>query len=292
MPDIIFPHLGITIDQLNRVAFTVPIFGGLQVYWYGIFITCGVIAGLFLALREAKRTGQDPDIYTDFLLYALIAAVIGARAYYVIFSWDFYSANPDKILAIRDGGLAIYGGVLAAIATALVYTKKKRLSFALLADTAIPSLALGQAIGRWGNFFNREAFGGFTDSLFAMQLRLSQVRSGDLTEQILANTVLENGVEYIQVHPTFFYESCWNFILCFLLVWMQRRRKFDGQIFALYLVGYGIGRFWIEGLRTDQLLIGNFAVSQLLSAVLILAGIGMLLWGRKKGTLTACHHAK
>lgn len=282
MPDIWFPNLGIEIMELNRVAFTVL---GKEVYWYGIFIGLGVILGVVFAMLEAKRTGQDPDLYVDFVIYALIFAIIGARLYYVAFSWDYYSANPAKIFAIREGGLAIYGGIIGATLTAIVYCKKKKVDFWLLADTASPCIAFGQMMGRWGNFFNREAFGGFTDGLFAMRLRVDQVRAGDISQQVMENIMNFGGVDYIQVHPTFLYESIWNLCLFLLLVIYRPKKKFAGQILGLYFLGYALGRVWIEGLRTDQLMIGGFAVSQLLSACIIVASVAFLIWkGRKEKT--------
>ncbi|MBQ5589498.1 MAG: prolipoprotein diacylglyceryl transferase [Anaerotignum sp.] len=282
MPDIWFPHLGIEIEKLSRVAFTVM---GKDVSWYGIFIGLGVIFGVIFAMLEAKRTKQDPDLYVDFVIYALIAAIIGARLYYVAFSWDYYSMNPAKIFALREGGLAIYGGIIGAVITAVVYCKKKKVDFWLLADTACPSIAFGQMMGRWGNFFNREAFGGFTDGTFAMRLRLDQVRAGDVSEQVLDNLMNFGGVDYIQVHPTFLYESVWNLCLFLLLVLYRPKKKFGGQIFGLYFLGYALGRVWIEGLRTDQLLIGGFPVSQLLSMGIIVASVVFLIWkGRQEKT--------
>jgi len=282
MPDIWFPNLGIEIEKLSRVAFSVL---GKDVYWYGIFIGLGVILGVVFAMLEAKRTKQDPDMYVDFVIYALIFAIIGARLYYVAFSWDYYSANPAKIFALREGGLAIYGGIIGAVLTAIVYCKKKKVDFWLLADTACPSIAFGQMMGRWGNFFNREAFGGFTDGPFAMRLRLDQVRPGDVSQQVLDNLMNFGGVDYIQVHPTFLYESLWNLCLFLLLVLYRPKKKFAGQIMGLYFLGYALGRVWIEGLRTDQLMIGGFAVSQLLSAGIIVASVGFLIWkGRQEKT--------
>ncbi|MDO4531933.1 MAG: prolipoprotein diacylglyceryl transferase [Bacillota bacterium] len=280
MPDIWFPHLGIEIEKLSRVAFSVL---GKDVYWYGVLIGLGVILGLVFAMMEAKRTKQNPDLYVDFLIYALIFAIIGARLYYVIFSWEYYAANPMKIFALREGGLAIYGGIIGAVLTAIVYCKKKNVDFWLLADTACPSIAFGQMMGRWGNFFNREAFGGFTDGIFAMRLRLDQVRPGDISQQVMERVMNFGGVDYIQVHPTFLYESVWNLCLFLLLVLYRPKKKFAGQIMGLYFLGYALGRVWIEGLRTDQLLIGGFAVSQLLSAGLIVASVLFLIWkGRKE----------
>lgn len=279
MPEIWFPNLGIEIDHLSRTAFTVF---GQDIYWYGIFIGLGVILGVLLALHEAKRTGQNPDTYLDFIIYAMIIAIIGARLYYVIFSWDFYSQHPEKIFAIREGGLAIYGGIIGGVLTAIVYSRVKKKNFWVMADTMAPSLILGQMLGRWGNFFNKEAFGGFTDNLFAMRYQLSQVRASDVTPNILQNLVTVNGVDYIQVHPTFLYESMWSLCVFIILLILQRKKKFDGQVCATYFFGYALGRVWIEGLRTDQLCIGNVPVSQALSAVLIIASVVVYFYCKKK----------
>lgn len=279
MPEIWFPNLGIEIDHLSRTAFTVF---GQDIYWYGIFIGLGVILGVLLALHEAKRTGQNPDTYLDFIIYAMIIAIIGARLYYVIFSWDFYSQHPEKIFAIRKGGLAIYGGIIGGVLTAIVYSRVKKKNFWVMADTMAPSLILGQMLGRWGNFFNKEAFGGFTDNLFAMRYQLSQVHASDVTPDILQNLVTVNGVDYIQVHPTFLYESMWSLCVFIILLILQRKKKFDGQVCATYFFGYALGRVWIEGLRTDQLCIGNVPVSQALSAVLIIASVVLYVYCKKK----------
>lgn len=281
MPEIWFPHLGIEIKQLSRVIFQIF---GYDVYWYGVIIGSGVLIALALAVQEAKRTQQNPENYVDIALFGVIFSVIGARLYYVIFSWKFYVNEPLKIFALREGGLAIYGGIIAGIITVIVYTKIKNLNFWLVADTAAPSLLLGQIIGRWGNFFNREAFGGYTDNIFAMRYLKEQVHN--IAPSVLEKVVIVNGVEYIQVHPTFLYESMWNMGVFVLLFIFKKRKKFDGEIFGLYLLGYACGRVWIEGLRTDQLKIANIAVSQLLSALLIVGAV-VLLWYRNNKSRTA-----
>ncbi len=279
MPEIWFPNLGIEIKKLSNVAFSIF---GIDVYWYGVIIGSGIILALLLALYEAKRTNQNTENYIDFTMIAIIVCVICARLYYVIFSWDYYSQHISEIFAIRNGGLAIYGGIIGGVVTAFLFTKKKKLNFWLFADTAAPSLLLGQIIGRWGNFFNREAFGGYTDGLFAMRYMKDQV--SNIPQSVIDNIINVNGVDYIQVQPTFLYESLWNLGVFIILMILKRNKKFDGQIFGLYILGYAIGRVWIEGLRTDQLILGHtgIAVSQLLSAILILVGIAVLYIQNKK----------
>lgn len=246
-----FPNLGI---HLSNVGKSISI-GGFEIAYYGMIIACGMILGLCIAMWVAKKTNQNPDQYFDVALYAIPIALIGARAYYVIFSWDQYKDNLIHILYFREGGLAIFGGVIAAVITFYVYVKIKKQNFWLMADTACVGLVLGQIIGRWGNFFNREAFGGYTNGLFAMQLPLNAVRSSDVTQEMMEHLQTIDGVQYIQVHPTFLYENIWNIGVLLLLLLFTKHKKFDGEIFLLYLAGYGIGRFWIEGLRTDQLLL-------------------------------------
>lgn len=251
-----------------------------------MIIACGMILGLCIAMWVAKKTNQNPDQYFDVALYAIPIALIGARAYYVIFSWDQYKDNLIHILYFREGGLAIFGGVIAAVITFYVYVKIKKQNFWLMADTACVGLVLGQIIGRWGNFFNREAFGGYTNALFAMQLPLNAVRSSDVTQEMMEHLQTIDGVQYIQVHPTFLYENLWNIGVLLLLLLFTKHKKFDGEIFLLYLAGYGIGRFWIEGLRTDQLLLPGIKlpVSQVLSAVVAIVSIAVILIQRKRCT--------
>ena len=221
-----FPHLGIYLEHVGK-NFTVF---GISIAYYGVIIAVGMLAGILLATYEAKRTGQNPDDYFDLAIIAIICSVIGARLYYVIFSWDLYKDNLWSILNLRQGGLAIYGGVIAAIITAVVFAKVKGLSFPRLADTAGLGLILGQIIGRWGNFVNGEAHGGATSLPWGMSI---------------------DGAS--PVHPTFLYESLWNFVGFLVLHFYSKKRKFKGEMALLYVAWYGLGRAWIEGLRTDSL---------------------------------------
>ena len=266
-----FPNLGI---HLKNVGQTISVFG-FEIAYYGIIIGLGVLAGIAIAAFLAKKTGQDPDTYYDLALYAVILSVLGARIYYVIFSWDSYKDDLLSIFNIRQGGLAIYGGVITAIITVYVYAKVKKIPFGLMTDTAGPGLILGQIIGRWGNFFNREAFGDYTNNLFAMQLPVDAVRSSDITEKMMEHMDVIDGICYVQVHPTFFYESLWNVCVLAIMLWWVKRKQFDGQVFLIYLFGYGVGRFWIEGLRTDSLMLfgSGLRVSQALALVMAIGAI-------------------
>lgn len=279
--DIRFPHLGIEIEELGK-GITI---GNFTIAYYGMIIAFGMIMGYLMAVMQAKRTGQDKEIYLDLALWDIIFAVIGARLYYVIFSWDYYKDHLLEILNTRGGGLAIYGGVIGGVITTLVFAKVRKLSFWQLADTACAGLLVGQIIGRWGNFFNREAFGGYTDNLLAMQINKADVSRYNLTHEVLKSVVDVNGVEYIQVHPTFLYESVWNLGVLLIILLYTRHRKYNGQLFLIYLLGYGLGRVWIEGLRTDQLLFfgTNVPVSQVLSGILVVVAGGMLLWKALQG---------
>lgn len=276
-----FPNLGI---RLSSVGDHITVFG-FDIAFYGIIIGIGILTGIFIAAAEAKRTGQDPEDYFDFAIYAVIFSIIGARIYYVVFSWDMYKDDLLSIFKLRQGGLAIYGGVIAAIITTFVYAKAKKMSAALIFDTAGLGLVAGQAIGRWGNFFNREAFGEYTDSLFAMRLPVSAVRSSDITDLMREHMETVDGVPFIQVHPTFLYESMWCVGVLILLLLYRRHKKFNGEVFLFYLFGYGLGRLWIEGLRTDQLFIPGtrLPVSQVLAGTLVIVSAGIIVWKRKRG---------
>lgn len=274
-----FPHLGIYLEHVGK---NISI-GGFTIAYYGIVIGIGIIGGLMLAQWQAKRTGQDPEMYLDLAMIAVVLSIIGARVYYVVFAWDMYKDDLLSIFNIRNGGLAIYGGVLTAIATVFVFAKVKKQPFGLLTDTAGLGLILGQVVGRWGNFFNREAFGGYTDNLLAMQLPVSAVRRSDISADLAAHIMNVGGIDYIQVHPTFLYESLWNLCVLLFLIWYSPKKKFHGEVFCLYLLLYGIGRFWIEGLRTDQLIFfgTGLAVSQMLAVAMVVVSLGIILVGRK-----------
>ena len=265
--EINFPNLGIYLDHVGK---NISIFG-FSIAYYGIVIVTGMMIAIWIAQREAKRTGQNPEQYLDLAMIGIAAGILGARIYYVIFAWDYYKYDLLSIFNIRQGGLAIYGGIICACIAVVIYSRKKKQNFGLLMDTASMSIVFGQIMGRWGNFFNREAFGDYTNNLFAMQLPVSAVRANEITQKMWDHVVTVNGVEYIQVHPTFLYESLWNVGVLLFLFWFRKRKKFNGEVFLMYLIGYGLGRIWIEGLRTDQLLLPvvGLPVSQLLSGCLV-----------------------
>lgn len=275
-PDIRFPHLGIEIASLGK-GITI---GGFTIAFYGMNIAFGMVMGYLMTAFQAKRTGQEPDLYLDLALWDIVFAVIGARIYYVIFTWDYYKDNLLQIFNTRGGGLAIYGGVIAGVITTIIFGKVRKQNFFQLLDTACIGLITGQIIGRWGNFCNREAFGGYTNGLFAMQLKQSDVAASNLTHSVLKHAVEIDGTRYIQVHPTFLYESLWNIGVLIILLLFTKHRKYNGQIFLIYLLGYGLGRVWIEGLRTDQLIFfgTGVAVSQVLSGVLVVASAAILIY--------------
>ena len=267
--DIAFPNLGI---YLTNVPKTIMI-GNFGIALYGIVIAIGMILGLTMSARIAKKTGQDPDVIWDLAAPLIIFSILGARIYYVIFMWDFYKDDPIQILNIRGGGLAIYGGIIAGVITLYIYCKVKKQKFPLVLDTVMYGLLVGQILGRWGNFFNREVFGEYTDSLLAMRIPVSMVRERDISPLIAAH--MTEGTNYIQVHPTFLYEGMWNLaVLVFLLLYLKHK-KFDGEIALFYFAGYGIGRALIESIRTDQLYITGtkIPVSMVLGIVMAVSAI-------------------
>ncbi|MGN0297685.1 MAG: prolipoprotein diacylglyceryl transferase [Lachnospiraceae bacterium] len=279
MADIYFPHLGIEIENL---ASGITIFG-FEIKFYGIIIMLGMVLGVVIACRNAKLEGGSSDDILDFGLYAIVLSVIGARIYYVIFEWDNYKDDLWQIFNIRGGGLAIYGGVITAVIVCVVYTRIKKMNTLQMADWCIPGLIAGQMVGRWGNFFNCEAFGGYTDNLFAMQIKASKVHASAISQELADNMIVREGVEYIQVHPTFLYESVWNGLVLAGLLLYRKHRKCNGELLCLYFVGYGIGRFMIESLRTDQLKLWgtDIAVSQMLSLIFVVAAIICIVLIRK-----------
>ncbi|SDH29409.1 phosphatidylglycerol:prolipoprotein diacylglycerol transferase [Pseudobutyrivibrio sp. 49] len=278
---IIFPNLHITLNNIEK-GFHI---GSFFIAFYGVIIAIGMLVGVTYILNEAKREGFDEDKFLDICIITIIVGVIGARLYYVIFAWEYYKDNPLSVFNIRQGGLAIYGGVLAGIACVAVLCKLRKHNFLQVMDICIGGVVIGQIFGRWGNFFNREVFGQYTDGLFAMLLPINSIRSqSDVTSEMLTNIVQINGVDYISVHPTFLYESLWNLGLFIIMFLMIRKKKFHGQVFFTYLLGYGAGRFWIEGIRTDQLKLWGtgIPVSQALAAILIVLGTGLYVYNLKK----------
>ena len=259
-----FPMLGGL--QLNPPAsFTVF---GFTIYFYGVLIALGFVLAMLYCSHHAPRFGIRPDDFFDLMLWLIPIVIVGARAYYVLFRLDYYLSNPSQIIAVRDGGLAIYGGVIAGFVVLWLFCRKRELSLAAMLDLAVYGLLIGQIIGRWGNFMNREAFGAQTDIFCRMGLT-------------------PPGGATVYVHPTFLYESLWNLIgLVFLIVWERRGgRKYDGQCALIYFFWYGLGRAWIEGLRTDSLYIGatGLRVSQLLSIALCLVALVLLImFGRRR----------
>lgn len=263
---------------MNRFAFE-NLFGiqGFNIAWYGIIIACGMILGVLLAVYRAKRKGFKADMVLDFVLCAIPLAVVGARLYYVIFEWKSYAGDFMKIFAVNRGGLAIYGGVIGGMIAAAIFCKIKKIPFLTLADLLVPSLILGQAVGRWGNFINQEAFG--------------NVITDPSLQFFPAAVYIDNLGEWHQA--TFFYESSWNIALLGVILLLSRGKAKDGVLLSAYFIGYGIGRFLIEGLRTDSLyIIPGIRVSQLLSLLLIAVGMLLLILNRKGILKTKSYEGK
>ncbi len=274
-----FPNLGINFEHVGK---TITVFG-FEIAYYGIIIGMAILIGFAIASAEAKRTGQNPEDYLDMGIIGVICGIAGARIYYVIFSWETYKDDLLSILNLREGGLAIYGGIIGAILAVLVCAKIKKLSAPQILDTVAMALVNGQMLGRWGNFFNREVFGEYTDSLLAMRLPVDAVRRQDISEKMWQNLETIEGVSYIQAHPTFLYESLWCAAVLLLLFFYRKHKRREGELFLLYLFGYGLGRIWIEGIRTDQLFLPGttLPVSQLLAGVMVVGAGGLLVCLRK-----------
>lgn len=263
-----FPNLGINLDYVGE---SIQIFG-FEITFFGLIIALGMLLGLGFVILEAKRCGENKDEYLEMMIISLLFGVIGARLLYVACSWNLYKGNIVQIFNIRNGGLCFYGGLFGGMLGAAIYCGVRRKPFMQMADTASMGIIVAQIIGRWGDFFNRESFGEYTNSIFAMQLPLSAVRSSEVTSAMRENLETIGGTSYIQVHPTFFYESAWCLLLFLLMLVWKRKKCFQGQVFLRYLAGYGLGRFVIEYLRTDKLLIPgtSIGISQLISAALFL----------------------
>ena len=258
-----------TIQPIDPIAIA---FGPLQVHWYGVIIGLAIILALYIAVRETEKRGLDKDLFMDLMLWAIPIAILSARLYYVIFKWNYYSQNPGEIIAIWNGGLAIHGALIGGVITAIVFTKKKQVSFWQLVDIAAPSIILGQAIGRWGNFINQEAHGGEVTRAFLENLQLPE---------FIINQMYINGAYY---HPTFLYESIWNFVGFILLILLRKVNMRRGEMFLSYVIWYSVGRFIIEGMRTDSLMLTeSLRMAQTISAVLIIAAVVVLLYRRAKG---------
>ncbi|MDO8685215.1 MAG: prolipoprotein diacylglyceryl transferase [Clostridiales bacterium] len=272
-----FPGLwGLTLN-IDRVAFEVF---GISVYWYGIIIAAGFLLAVLLAMKASTSFGLNPDLIIDLVLFAAPVAIVAARIYYVVFKWSEFKDNLIDVFNTRKGGLAIYGAIIAALIVAWFFAKARKVKPLHLFDFCIPYLALAQSIGRWGNFINQEAFGTNTALPWGMK---GDVIGRELASQMENLSKLGISVDpTLPVHPTFLYESLWNVLVFVILIWLRKRKKIDGEVFASYMILYGIGRFFIEGLRTDSLMLGDFRISQVLAFAFVIAFSGWLFVMRKK----------
>jgi phosphatidylglycerol---prolipoprotein diacylglyceryl transferase len=258
------------ITPLDPIAIEL---GPLQVHWYGIIIGLGIALALYFAVKESDRLGLPKDTFIDLIVWAIPAAIISARIYYVIFQWDYFSQNPGDIIKIWNGGIAIHGALIGSVLTAYIFAKVKNLSFWKIADIAAPSIILGQAIGRWGNFVNQEAHGGEVSRQFLENLMLPD---------FIVNQMYINGTYY---HPTFLYESLWNIAGFILLLIIRRKLNLRvGELFLSYVIWYSIGRYFVEGLRTDSLMLTEMLrIAQVISIVLIVLAVAVWVFRRMKG---------
>ncbi|MFB5660907.1 prolipoprotein diacylglyceryl transferase [Alteribacillus sp. HJP-4] len=262
-----------SIQPIDRVAVEL---GPLTVYWYGVIIGLGAFLGFIIANREAQKRGMPKDIFADLLIFAIPISIICARLYYVIFTWEYYAQNPGQILAVWQGGLAIHGGLIGAVVTAVIFSKKRGISFWKIADIAAPSIILGQAIGRWGNFMNQEAHGGPVNRDFLESLMLPE---------FIVNQMYIDGTYY---HPTFLYESLWSLTGFVVLLLLRRVNLRRGEMFMSYVIWYSIGRFFVEGMRTDSLMIGDvLRTAQMISILLIAGAVILIIYRRKAGLAQA-----
>ncbi len=263
MTTITFPAFNINLT-ISRIAFSI---GNIHIYWYGIFIGLAFIIAIFALKKDSKKYDINYEDILELIIILIPVAIICTRLYYVIFNLQYYLSNPSQIFNIKNGGLAVYGGIIGAAITIIIFCKIKKLKLLDMFDMLVPYLALGQAIGRWGNFVNGEAHGVQTNNIFRMG-------------------IVENGI-YMEVHPTFLYESISTLILFFILTYLKNHRKYEGQLTIVYLLVYSAIRAVIEGLRTDSLMIGNIRVSQLLSIIIFSTMLIVLIYinQRKKKTI-------
>lgn len=263
-----FPNLGL---EFEYVPVSVRVFG-FEITFFGILLAIGMLLGMAFVVLEAKRKKQDANLYLGMMISGLAGGFVGARLFYVLLSWSVYKTDMMKVFDTRSGGMVFYGGLLGGVLAAAVFCHMKKAAFMEMADVAVKGLLIGQIIGRWGNFFNRESFGEYTSNALTMQLPLSNVRAGEVTPWMRENLVTIDNVSYIQATPLFLYESIWClFLLLLLFVW-NRRKLFAGEIFMRYLAGYGFGRFFIEWIRTDKMFLPgtDIAINQAISAGLFL----------------------
>lgn len=269
-----------TITPIDPIAFEL---GPISVHWYGVIIGLGIALGMYMVIRESKRQGLHPDTFIDLLVWAIPIAIISARIYYVAFEWNnYYADHPEDIIKIWNGGIAIHGALIGSVLTTIIFAKVRGLSFWKLTDIAAPSLIVGQAIGRWGNFINQEAHGREVSRQFLENLHLPR---------FIIDQMYIDGSYY---HPTFLYESLWNVVVLILLLIIRRKVKSlrRGELFLTYVIGYSIGRFFVEGMRTDSLMLGDFRFAQVISVALIVAAIVTMIYRRKTGLANQYYEEK
>ena len=274
--DIAFPNLGLYFEEVGS---HVSVFS-FDITFYGLIIALGMFVALDVVRKFAQHTKQNDESYLDIFIYIIFFGVIGARIYYVVFNFDYYSKHLPEIINLRAGGLAIYGGLIFGTIATYVYTKIEKMNTALVFDTLFSAVPIAQSFGRWGNFFNKEAFGEYTNNLFAMRIREILVMEQNITPLMKENIIVDDGIRYIQAHPTFLYESVGCLLIYFILHQLFKKRKFDGQVFATYCILYGILRSFIESLRTDSLYIPGTQVriSQVVSILVCMFGIAIYIY--------------
>lgn len=260
-----------TVPNLDRVFLQI---GSFSIYWYGVIIAVGAFLGLYIAMRESDRLGLKKDLFVDLVVFAIPISILFARIYYVTFEWERYAGGPWwKVFAVWEGGIAIHGALIGAVLTAVVFARVKKIPFWQLADIGAPSLILGQAIGRWGNFMNQEAHGGVITNQSVIDTHYT------LLPDFIMNQMCIDGAYY---YPTFLYESLWNILVLVILLWLRRKNPIRGTVFLTYLAAYSVGRFFIEGMRTDSLyIVGNLRTAQFISILLIVGAVILIIYRYK-----------